>query len=72
MQKIRTKKLMNKRHCIGINWHSLKFEANTFLSYYIFMPVLFTFKIYRVNKIRKTLEITIQTHLVRLNLLGNK
>lgn len=72
MQKIRTKKLMNKRYCIGINWHSLKFEANTFLLYYIFMPVLFTFKIYRVNKIRKTLEITIQTHLVRLNLLGNK
>lgn len=36
------------------------------------MPVLFTFKIYRVNKIRKTLEIKIQIHLVRLNLLGNK
>ena len=56
MQKIITKKLMNKRYCIGINWHSLKFEANTFLLYYIFMPVLFTFKIYRVKKLEKHLK----------------
>ena len=61
---------MNKRYSIGINWYSLKFEANIF--YYIFMPVLLTFKIYRLNKIRKTLGIKIQINLGSLNILHNK